>query len=115
MSVFIFDQDARERLHRAEGPDYEIPGRGPIKGGGRDFDTYLEAWKRARERRIHWSEFQLNVTPDLVDLPKGDGMLYGLDGLTRYVVLGDGEIVLLGWSATSRQRERAVAAGFRVR
>ena len=112
MSVFIYQPDAYDRLVQVEGSDY--PTYGPQRGGGYHFDTYLEAWNRARARRIHWSEHDLNVTPDLVDLPKGDGMIYGKDGRTRYVVKSDGEIVLLGWSASESRKKLAIDAGFRV-
>ena len=112
MSVYIYQPDAYDRLVQVEGPDY--PDYGPQRGGGYHFDTYLEAWNRARQRRIHWSEYDINVTPSYVDLPDGDGAIYGKGGLTRYAVRSDGEIVLLGWSASDARKQLAIDAGFRI-
>lgn len=112
MSVFIYQPDAYDRLVQVEGLDY--PSYGPQKGGGYHFDTYREAWDRARARRIHWSDYGIGVTPDLVDLPRGDGTIYGKDGRTRYAVRSDGEIVLLGWSASDARKQLAIDAGFRI-
>lgn len=109
MSVYIYQPDAFDRLLVAEGPRYLS--EGPQSNSGYDFATYLEAWNRARSERLHWPD---NVNPSYVGLPEGDGAIYGTGGYSRYIVRQDGEIVLLGSTASSATQERALAVGFQV-
>lgn len=106
MAVYINDSDALDRMGMVEGRDWvrdqkEWPNR---RTG---FFAFLETW------REWFGDEDEDMADEIVDVD-GETAIYGREGYSRYAVRGDGEIVLLGWSAREAVRERARRAGFRV-
>lgn len=110
--VFIYDPDALDRLTDVEGEAWrKLQDRHPTS------PYCFHAWKQA------WDEKQRMVAenPEYADEPvssflaeSGDGAIYGNGGWDRYAVRLNGELVLMTWSATSSNREKAARAGFTV-
>lgn len=111
MAAYVFDPDALFRLAELEGDEWlRTQEADPESPYG------IHAWKRAWETR----QALIQTNPEYSDEPVssfvegGDGAIYGAGGWRRYVVAPDGELVLLGWSATPDACSRAEATGFRV-
>lgn len=108
MAVYIYEGHALTRLTAVEGEAWrrEQAARPNSPCG---FYTFLKEWKAIQDELEPGEVWEDNLCPD-----GGDCAIYGKEGYSRYVVRGDGEIVLLGWSARAEVQERARQAGFRV-
>ena len=109
MSLYVFDPDALHVLGRLEGDAWHARQRAILlRSGGEpprtgaaaanyctSFAAFLDTWRALAEAgELPWPDA---ISPRLIDVA-GDGMIYGEDGVARYVVRGDGEVVLLRWS-----------------
>jgi hypothetical protein len=107
--LFISDSDALERLARIEGEAWhrEQIARPESPYG---FHRYVRAF-----RELVASGLSLDASVGHF-VEGGDGAIYGEGGYSRYVVLRDGEVVLLAWSIEHRAEKRrtAQAAGVRI-
>ncbi len=108
MSVYIYEDSALEQLAAVEGAQWarEQASRPHSPTG---FYAFVKEWRLIQEELEPGEVWEDNLCPD-----GGDCAIYGKEGYSRYVVRGDGEIVLLGWSARDEIQERARRAGFRV-
>lgn len=109
MSVYIFQADALSRLAAVEGEAW-LKQQGHQSRSPYGFHAWHTAWLA-----------KTAAGPDYADSPvrdfldgSGDGAIYGDSGYDRYVILPDGEVVLLAWSARHEKRLLATAQGIRV-
>ncbi len=106
MAIYIFQPDALKRMAALEGADWlsrQAEDRTPY-----GFNAWRDAWQLKSECPTAEPEDSVR---DFMSDP-GDGAIYGQGGYNRYVVRTDGELVLLGWSASTHMRERAQQQGF---
>lgn len=112
MPIYIFDADVLDRLAAVEGPAWRA-----LQLQQTSSPYGFQAWLAAWRQKAALTETE----PDYADEPVrsfvdgGDGALYGAGGYTRYTVSVSGELVLLRWSATDTQLQKAEAAGFSIR
>ena len=107
--LFIDAPDALERLASIEGETWkreQLAKRESPYG----FHRYLNKF---RELLDTWQTIDLTVG-QYMDV--GDGAIYGNGGYSRFVVLADGEVVLLAWSIEGQdeKRKRVQMAGVRI-
>jgi len=108
MGVYIYEGSALTKMAMVEGADWarEQAAR-PTNAHG--FFAYLNEWKMIQDELEPGEVWEDNLCTD-----GGDSAIYGKEGYSRYIVRGDGEIVLLSWSAREEVQSRARRAGFRV-
>jgi hypothetical protein len=115
VSVYIFQPDALDLLTQVEGQSWrEQQEARPNSEYG--FFAYLKAWqfliREGYEKKLTCHDV---LDHEEVVGHRGDGAIYGNGGWSRFVVtLGDGRIVLLGWSTHAEKIEKAKALGFDV-
>ena len=112
MPVFIYERDAFRKMIAVEGPEYPRNQRffGSVSFGAakREWDKFFRDNEELRNSR---PEFVIGITAQDV------GIIYGLGGWNRYVVLNSGEIMLTGDMSSPRCRkciEPARRIGFRI-
>lgn len=109
MTVYIYQQDALQRLAVVEGAHWlreqELRRDSPY-----GFYAWLQAWQA-----------KVAAGPDYVEEPvrsflerDGDGAIYGEGGYSRYTVRSDGEVLLSSATTREAKRQAAVAQGIRV-
>lgn len=119
MAVFIFDNDALDKMTLVEGErwkkrqdDTDTP----------TFTTFKNAWyeffQSAKDRGLAKSESEikqaLRVDHGIVD-KYNNGAIYGDGGWTRYSVRASGEILFIKDASPSEEITRkAIAAGFNL-
>ena len=107
MAVFIYEDDAFDKMVEVEGPDY-IEHKEDF--GICSFAAFKKEWEKYFEknlRRRNAKEFYLEI--------EGNPAIYGIVGLNRYYVLNTGEIVFSPVQAiTPEYIERAKEIGFRI-
>jgi len=122
MSVYIYQDDAFDRLCAVEGEEF----REAINyTGDVSFSSNLEQWRKATKECP-----ALVNDPKLADLcfwyrPNSiDGVIYGLGGWHRYIVTNCGEIVFLrlfcaisphGAGSSDQHIKQARLIGFKIR
>lgn len=108
MAVYIYQPDALDKLAAVEGAAWaqEQQARQHNPHG---FYAFLKEWLWLQAELDPDEVWEDNLWPN-----NGDGAIYGKEGYSRYVVRGDGEIVLLGWSTRPERIKRAQQVGFRV-
>lgn len=110
MSLYIFDPNALQVLGQIEGADWlKLQSNRPANGYS--FQAYLDTWERLKAEG--YTPFPGNISPYLFDIVS-DGAIYGESGYARYIVRGDGEIVLLRWSTRPEKIALAESLGVTV-
>lgn len=103
MPVYIFEEDAFEKLVEVEGEGYRKE-KTKERFGICSFDAFLEEWnqnyKNRPSLRGNQERFAINVEENKA--------IYGFGGYNRYLVLNDGEIAFL--TPAARTIEDAVKA-----
>jgi len=107
--LFIDAPDALDRLAQVEGESWKREQLAkPDNPFG--FQTYLRAFRELSKSGVTVDE-QVGCFVE-----GGDHAIYGNGGYSRYIVLADGEVVLLAWSLDGRveKRNRVQSAGIRI-
>lgn len=118
--VFVFDPDVLDRLAAVEGAPWAEGQRtgaglgGPPAEVAHTIAAFQAAWTTLQAELAGTGEtWGGTLDPGDFGGPRG-GTIYGEGGYARYVVRGDGEVVLLGNSTRPEKVTLARAAGFRV-
>ena len=113
MPVYITDPDALERLRRVEGENWYT-----LERGAQYFREKLEAFRRFQAMLAEEGVDDWGTTPPILlteDLTQEiDNVLYGAAGYARYIINGEGQLVLDGSSTREEKVQLALAEGFRV-
>lgn len=108
MAVYIYEEHALARLTSVEGTEWARTQTDRVHNP-HGFYAFLKEWQEIQDELEPGEVWEDNLCPD-----GGDCAIYGNAGYSRYIVRGDGEIVLLSWSTRAEVQERARQAGFRV-
>lgn len=111
MSIFIHDEDIVDYFAAVEGDAYTDDPYSCFYGPhGLDVGRKkLREFDESREARIQEDGY----TPEELD-KKGVHIIYGLGGINRYAVRGDGRVEFSSRHASEEAVERAISAGFDV-
>lgn len=106
MPVFIYDNDAFEKLVEVEGGLYRRHGQREMMAQC-SYAAFKEAWEEGFARWKGTAQEYPNVTVE------GGAAIYGFGGYNKYAVQANGEMIFLpGLAGTSEAIQQAQAAGF---
>jgi hypothetical protein len=110
--IRITDPNAFAKLTKLEGQDWANGQRGAYSFVA--FRAEYDALMRELRPGDKWTD---NINPGTFceDYGRGDGAIYGKDGVARFIVTSKGEIVLLGSSTHAKKIAAAKRLGFKVR
>lgn len=112
MSVYINQPDAINILEALEGPRWRRL-QDPDRLSPFGFYAYLETWEWRNANPSWLGESVAGCMEEAIG-QQGDGAIYGEGGYARYCVMGDGELVLLGWSVKYRPEKVELAKSLGV-
>ena len=120
MSVYIYQEDAKDRIAKVEGADWLIHQErfGHTRNG---FDSVLEEWQKINVMMTaDLASFAARKCMDPKDARDMESLkretlsdtIYGAGGWNRYIVRYDGEIIFSRYHSTAGRIEDAKNAGF---
>jgi hypothetical protein len=109
MSIYIFEQDAFEKIIEIEGEKYRKY-KEKFEFGTCSFDAFLQEWKENCEP----DPAVMNHKPEFCIDVESNGAIYGFGGWNRYFVLNSGEVVFSRLHGVEKVIEKAKEIGFRI-
>lgn len=107
--VFIFQEDAFDRLSQVEGEEWA---RTQNNAAPYDkYDAWVSLWKLF-STLPKYETFLEAVPANFKE--KGEGVLYGAGGWNRWYLSASGEWMFLGYYANAKMKEKAILVGFTV-
>lgn len=113
MPVFIQDFGVVDKLEAVEGAKWRFS-----EGGEKHVSKLVKAWMRYKKMMTESGDTLKATDSPILEDDNGSyisPVLYGAAGWSRYVVKGDGELVLLGDTTRVEKIDKAIDMGFSVR